>query len=311
MNASLEGGLATAFAKLGLPADADARTVRQAYARLLKQIDPTTELEAFQSLREAYDRALVVAKGRAAATVDVSPATVVAVAEPAAPAVPALANEPDRVDGASLADTTFDAFASRLTAGVASAADGEALLRQALDQLVSLEAGARFERRVADLLARGWLPGHEFLFDAACTTFGWADDRRHLRGLAASGELLQEAIIEKQVFWDQPADLVDRQYRLIRRLRDASPPSTTLRRDEAPLLKVLVRRYPHWLSIVTSKANIEQWLGGPQALQAALAMPEASDEADSPGPFQSIWRAIGLVLWLAWMIWHHFGQGRG
>ncbi|RKE37358.1 hypothetical protein B0G76_3607 [Paraburkholderia sp. BL23I1N1] len=51
---------------LGIAANADERTVRRAYARLLKQQRPDEDAEAFQRLRYAYESALQMAAGAAA-----------------------------------------------------------------------------------------------------------------------------------------------------------------------------------------------------------------------------------------------------
>ena len=48
---------------LGVAANADERTVRRAYARLLKQQRPDEDAEAFQRLRYAYESALQMASG--------------------------------------------------------------------------------------------------------------------------------------------------------------------------------------------------------------------------------------------------------
>ncbi|MGF6998411.1 MFS family permease [Paraburkholderia sp. GAS32] len=50
---------------LGIAANADERTVRRAYARLLKQQRPDEDAEAFQRLRYAYESALQMAAGAA------------------------------------------------------------------------------------------------------------------------------------------------------------------------------------------------------------------------------------------------------
>lgn len=50
--------MSQAFELLGLRTGADARDVKRAYARLLKQTHPEDDAEAFQQLRAAYERAL-------------------------------------------------------------------------------------------------------------------------------------------------------------------------------------------------------------------------------------------------------------
>lgn len=50
---------------LELPDDADARTIKRSYARLLKIFRPDEDPEGFQRLREAYEKALAVAQWRA------------------------------------------------------------------------------------------------------------------------------------------------------------------------------------------------------------------------------------------------------
>ncbi|NMZ81764.1 J domain-containing protein [Pseudomonas mandelii] len=50
---------------LELPEDADARTIKRSYARLLKTFRPDEDPEGFQRLREAYEEALGVAQWRA------------------------------------------------------------------------------------------------------------------------------------------------------------------------------------------------------------------------------------------------------
>ena len=50
--------ISQAHARLGLESNADAKAVRRAYARALKELDQEAGIPAFQSLREAYELAL-------------------------------------------------------------------------------------------------------------------------------------------------------------------------------------------------------------------------------------------------------------
>lgn len=284
--------LAVALSRLGLTVDADARAVRQAYARELKQIDQASDIQGFQSLREAYALALdAVQRGR-------GEAAPTAALPPIAPL--------DKIDSPAPATASFDDLASGLGT-IASTEAAAALLRQAQQNLPSLEAGMLLERRVVELLGSGWQPGHEFLLDAACDNFNWTQDLQHLRSFGPAGELLQEALIERQVLLDQPDGVLRRQLKLAHRLRDATPPSPTLLRDEQLMVRILIRRFPHWLGMVTSMAHIEQWLGGPEAVQAALAMPDPSQAAESASRGFSVSQAILLMLWLGWMLWRYYG----
>lgn len=58
---------------LGIAANADERTVRRAYARLLKQQRPDEDAEAFQRLRYAYESALQMASKGTAGTIAAGP----------------------------------------------------------------------------------------------------------------------------------------------------------------------------------------------------------------------------------------------
>lgn len=81
---------------LGLEPDADERAVKRAYARLLKDARPEDDAAGFQALRDAYDRALTLARARAEDAADVEAAEQTFTAQAAAPArapVPARAHE--------------------------------------------------------------------------------------------------------------------------------------------------------------------------------------------------------------------------
>lgn len=90
--------MTSAWQILGIARDADARTVRSAYARKLKTTRPDDDAAAYQRLREAYDYALERARqaethspAAVSETTSVEPAmSVAAVAEAAAPVDPSL-----------------------------------------------------------------------------------------------------------------------------------------------------------------------------------------------------------------------------
>jgi len=59
----------TPFARLGLPAEADEREIKRAYARLLKQCRPDEDAAGFQRLHDAYQHCLMLARQRVPAAV--------------------------------------------------------------------------------------------------------------------------------------------------------------------------------------------------------------------------------------------------
>lgn len=305
MNAPLDAGLAAALATLGLRPDADARAVRRAYALQLKQIDQATQLDAFQTLREAYEFALAgIARrdAQAAQAAQAAPADhpvpddapAAAAAEPVIstpmPAQEAPPPEPALPPAAALADKVFQPFAVRAAAGFTDENDATAALAQALadDRLLNLEARTIFEWQVAHLIMAGWRPGHEFLFGPACQAFGWEQDRAHLRVFGQLGAALDAAINEKLVFFLQDPDL---QLDVLRRLRGTEMPSIAQRRTDLALVHAMVQRYPNWLRLVTSQENINSWFRDlpepapsttPSPLDLALAPPP---ERRSPLPW--------------------------
>lgn len=290
---------------LGLDEAADERAVRRAYAQRLKRVDQAADPQGFQALRSDYENALrwVAWQARRRSEQqdlqqhgdrdevreDVGPQPVVA----AVPPLPTTSARNETVAGAAtapvpatpqrVADEVFEGFLRLARAGTGFG--GEPVAQRALevalndDRLVNLEARTAFEWCVASLLMEGWRPGHEYLFGPACEVFHWEKERRHLALFGPLGAALDAAINEKLIFFRQPPGQFEVQRKLIRRLRDAQMPSARTLCDEMGLLQTLVQRYPHWLQIVTSRDNINQWRKAYEALPAQQRLALAPEPA--------------------------------
>lgn len=314
MSTPLDDALAT----LGLRPDADARSVRRAYAQQLKRIDQATQAKEFQALREAYELALHVISRREAEAVQAEQALAPSAEPGPAEAAPALTPpepppEPTATpaangflppDSGELAQAVFQTFAERAAAGFKEEADANAALQDALadDRLLNLEARTLFELQVAHLIMSGWQPGHEFLFGPACEVFNWEKDRAHLRVFGQLGAALDAAISEKLMFFQQTPRDFDLQRNVIRRLRKTEMPSASLRRSDLPIVQMLAQRYPNWLRLVTSQANINTWfvdLSDAPAQSDAIAQAEpmpASQRGWKPAPSLKPWLIAAFVV---------------
>lgn len=279
--------------RLGLTDDADERAIRRAYARELKLIDQEADSAGFQHLREAYDTALYWVRHKEEfdddgydddlAQQEPEPVIAYESAQPVPPQPPAPSpqpaddqsagqapanrrQEPLATDHDTLADAVFADFLLRAGAiaherPVTPEAPWQRELRASLDdaRLINIIARETFERRVADLLASGWRPGHEALLVAAVNIFGWSGDRRRVFSLGRSGALLDAAIDERATFDLQPDDQRDRQRRLTERLRDPKPATTRELVRNGPTLETLIARFPTWLALITDVDNVVCW----------------------------------------------------
>jgi tetratricopeptide (TPR) repeat protein len=275
---------------LGLRRDADERTIRRAYATLLKKIDQEADPAAFQSLREAYDNALLWV--RRGSEIEHQAAIAAPVPMHAAPddAAPPAEDNP-----ATQASTAFAGFHQRVQA---LHADDDAPWQQALQQslnderLIGISARELFEYHIAALLTGGWQPGHEALLVAAVKVFGWSDDRRRLRGLGEAGVMLDAAIDERATFDLQAADVRYNQRQLIARLRDDTPPTTRQLMEGLPLLEQLIARFPTWLAMVASAPLIMQWRASHARLSTWRKLPFQAEHAAA----RAVSGRIGLLI---------------
>ncbi|WP_263260589.1 J domain-containing protein [Pseudomonas sp. RIT-PI-S] len=194
---------------LGLTPEADERSIKRAYARLLKSHRPDEDPEGFQRLREAYDASLVEARWRAeegerasdallfvsllapdesplAAPVVVATAQAVApasrLASQAPPASVEILAAPEHHEALATIDPPQPAF-WQMQQWLAEGKDRQVLdaLRVwlASDWLLPFERRQQFEQDVLGWLesAPQWSPA---FFDAVCQAIGWDETRGDL-----------------------------------------------------------------------------------------------------------------------------------
>lgn len=277
------------FARLDLSSDADAGTIRRAYARALKQIDQQQDVAGFQALREAYELALAWARHSERPQPALGPEK--PVAAPFMPAMPAPAPMPGKPESTpeQLAQAVFDHFLATC-AGLAVTPPAEpgghwhGLLQRQLDddRLTSLMARAHFEGQVVQLLASGWRPGHDRLFAAAVAVFGWLDDGRALARFGRAGALLNQAVEESQWFDAMPEREHEAKYKLESRLRDPRPPTDEEMRRYRFHLETMTERFPAFLAVVVDADNLQRWLFALQDMPSRLPPPEDPDAAETP-----------------------------
>ncbi len=292
------------LSRLGLDIDADARAIRRAYARLVKQVDQEREVAAFQDLRDAYEVALRWAEYQAAQAAGVVEQ---AAHSAPAPAPPAREESPEQLSAQVFA--AFDAASAALGKGrmaddVGLWAD-ELRLRLADGQLLNIEARTMFEARIAHLLACGWKAGHETLFLAACQVFEWKDDRRRVRRLGGAGAGVDQAIDEHLQFDMLTPKLRETQLSIMRHLRSGKAPDAEQLMRDMYSMERLVEEFPALMAITVGGDNVARWRELARGLPAAeydhaLARPTRGrgfgiDESLMPRPEQAASRT--------WMYW--------
>jgi protein TonB len=296
---------------LGLTGEADLAAIRRAYAGKLKRIDPEADPAGFQRLREAYEAALAWERARTGAAF---PA--------AAPAVPAAgASRPPGTETAPV-DAGEEEAARQVFAGMAAMVEDQFDEGPAWDlddwrdelserlrdpRLVHLGARTRFEGLVVDILARGWCPGNEALFQAACEVFDWAGDRGRLARFGYAGALLNQAVNEWVWFSAQDAGTRIVQEKVAARLREAAAPTRSELLHYVAEVQAMAERYPTLVHVTIGRDNVRQW-------QAAYWSPSGDGGAaqHQPGGWDAgllfkIVPAAAIVLLLLFQIVSHIG----
>ena len=165
---------------LGLAPDADERSIKRAYARLLKVHRPDENPDEFQRLRQAYEATLAEAQWRAQAedegsyvSLDVSEPT--PDSSPTVVQAPALAISLDDIDvqtSISPPQPSLEQMQQWLAEGRDRQVMDGLRVWLASDWLLPFERRQQFELSVLEWLesAEGWSPA---FFDGVCKVMGW------------------------------------------------------------------------------------------------------------------------------------------
>ncbi|QNA87289.1 J domain-containing protein [Massilia sp. Dwa41.01b] len=281
---------------LGLDEQADERAIRRAYAKRLKGIDQAQDAAGFQALRDAYETAMDWAQYRQyehsgqeesapgehepthavhaelppahSGTVALDSAGTATVAQEAAADPVAPVEEP--AEALSEAERALDAVWERYLADVNALAAREqladvdaweAVLRTRLAdaELINIDARLQFEWRIVSILGNGWRPGHETLFPAAINVFGWDRERRALAQFGYYGNLLNQAIDERTVFFAQEITMRSVQQRITMLLRREKQADTLEIVQSMRELRSMQARFPALLFLVTNPDNVAHW----------------------------------------------------
>jgi hypothetical protein len=288
------------FEVLGVPAHADTRAVRRAYAALLKRVDPAADPGAFARLREAYEAAM--AYGAVQGSIDTTPPVVATVpvetdASPNLPAQPASQVSPED----DLAHTL------RLAEGFAVAAQRvppdqvRALLAATIGdlRLGYIDAPGRFEERMIDLLMSGTVERRDVQFTALAEELHWNEIGR-LAPLGSRGRWV-EAVLAQEVAWRQV--LLKKRAPILELLREAE---TRLGGDLIPLwprVRGALEEFPDYLRLILRDARAAEWSARYDALDAARSA--AMPDIDAPRshrpkavPTARPFVGVGLVLFV-------------
>ncbi|MHA6206089.1 hypothetical protein ACXU4B_16810 [Dyella soli] len=287
---------------LELTPEADAASIKRAYAQRLGQIDRATDARGFMRLYEAYRSALDWRARQAAPVADTAAVAVATRADrPAGPSRAAAA-------GADVAVAETSApTASRSLALLAERLQGGQPAKVALrEQLLNLRNGHRqstamFELMVVDALASSRLHQRLALFRAAHEQFPWSDIE-HLTGLGSRGQWIRDADAEETAW--REASRAQGGIDLLERILDApllhrgDLKATDVSSGVAvrwPDMQRMLERYPRYLSLRCEAAALNAWKLAFEALpERDKAIAEAFASAPSPAAYRKLARARSL-----------------
>ncbi|MES2047426.1 MAG: hypothetical protein V4447_03420 [Pseudomonadota bacterium] len=205
--------------RLTLENHADEKAVRRAYARELKLIDQESNAAGFQSLREAYERALAWVKQSDDPQIDLD--VNIMVFDTALPreantelhnerffASTDIENNTDHEPQETVTSVFFSDFIQRFNSSVIrSGRNAEYIMKRDLEsclgdsKMIDIAERDLFEESSIRYLVEGYKLGSETLLQIASDVFNWSNDNGKLKGFGIDGEILNQAINERTSFF--------------------------------------------------------------------------------------------------------------
>jgi len=268
-----------AFARLGIESTADEKTIRKAYARELKLIDQETQIQEFQSLREAYELAI---SWRKAVTTSAAPATLA-------------------VDNEAQEAYEWMVAAVAVISGGRRIADETIWIDDLLEQLaeqqpIGLDAGWQLEAAIGRLLAEGWKPGHDALLLAATQYFKWAEQGTWPNPMVA------DAWFERLFLQRERETLRAPLIRVIRDLRQTHEPDLgKLRRDHS-YFEHLATHFPNLTPMIVDMSMLKRWreLADPLGRARDVSWVPTADEENESLTWTIVRTVLILLTILGW-----------
>lgn len=247
---------------LALGADADARSVRQAYAARLKAIDPAADPEGFAQLRAAYEGAHRWVTGGDHASGNV------------ATAEPTPTPDADRPD--NVAQRVLAVYADRMAQD--TGADASSELAAATDKLrhAHVDAPFVFEKLLLAALASATLPRRADVFSAAYEAFGW-HEYRHLASLGAASHWAEDIERQRQLF--RALDISRREdlWHWVTKYGPGNDPIPDPAALSWPRIEHALARMPDYLGLYLSGERIARWKARYAEAVAASGWDDESD----------------------------------
>ncbi len=164
------------------------------------------------------------------------------------------------------------------------------------ERLINVEVRDYFEWVLAGHLAQGWQVGNGDLFGAAVKCFGWNEDKYRVLRFGDLGYHINNGLIELSAFNAQNPEAIAHQIGIIRRGRDEAMPTKQYLREHILMVEAMIERYPTWLGMVVSQANIQAWRDAADQFKIArvIKKPEPQQE--------SVWSNYGYPLFALLMV---------